>query len=70
MGLGKADQDSLESMIDRSNVSEVIESMAEVCYEKGSRLRENWQDDISGALWDKLGDRLNRVANKIGDGGF
>jgi hypothetical protein len=56
---------SLEGMVDRHGLEAVIETLAEICYEKGDHLRTNWQDEKSAKSWDRMGKQLNKFAGGL-----
>ena len=45
---------ALETLIDRTSVSAVLESLGEICSEKAEHIRENWQDTQLARDWDAM----------------
>ena len=58
-------QDSLEKLIDKHSLSEVLEAMSHICWEKAGHLEANWQDKVSADVWRKTGDRLQTQVGKV-----
>jgi lysozyme family protein len=57
------DQNALEAFVDKAGgTRDVIESLANIVFEKAEHLRANWQDDRSARVWDRLGRKLNKMA--------
>lgn len=42
-----------------TGVSNVLDTLVEVCNAKANHLRENWQDPTSAKPWDRCGDRVS-----------
>lgn len=57
--LRKADQDALEKLVDRYNLSSVLDGLAEISYEKAAHLEVTWNDLSAAKRW-------VRVAKKLG----
>ncbi len=56
----KSHFDVLESVLDQSNIKQVILMLARICNEKADHVRENWQDERMAKTWE-------RNARKLGD---
>lgn len=55
----------LEEMIDETNLSLVLETIASVCYAKADHVQTNWQDKSLAMEWEEAGDRVISVAMRI-----
>ena len=53
--------DALESIIDREGFSHVMHALEHVAYAKAIHLAENWQDNRSAKVYEKLGGALDKV---------
>ena len=51
----------IENMIDSTDLSQVLEVISEICYEKGEHLRGNWQDIVAAKRWEKAAKRLDQA---------
>ena len=56
-----ATRDSLEVMVDRFGLSQVLDKLAEVCREKAAHIEENWQDNTLAREWDKAAGRIENL---------
>lgn len=59
-------KDKLESLIDSNSVATVLEAMSQICYEKSLHIQENWQDKSTAKHWDKAGNDISKLQDKIG----
>ena len=59
----KADADTLENMIDRTSLYEVLSIIEGICAAKADHLRSNWQDDYAAKLWDRAGADICEVSS-------
>ena len=57
------DPEALEAMVDRNNLGDVLQGLAEICYGKGAHIRETWQDPTLAGLWNKAGRAIERLAD-------
>ena len=55
----------LENFIDKSSLSDVLESLVEICYAKAEHLRSNWQDSKAAKSWDRDAAVIGRMVSKI-----
>jgi hypothetical protein len=55
------ERQTLESLVDKYSLAQVIENLAEICYGKAEHLRTNWQDEQSAKYWERNGKRLDRL---------
>jgi hypothetical protein len=55
------DKDSLEKLVDRRSVGEILEMLSEMSYEKAEHLRSNWQDEVSAKTWEKTANKLEKL---------
>jgi hypothetical protein len=49
------DIETMETLIDRHGLDNVLDIISEVCYLKAEHLRTNWQDEVSAEYWNKMG---------------
>lgn len=54
-----------ERLMDEMTLPQMVELMSEICYEKASHLRENWQDEKAAKLWEKNAKQLEKLAPKL-----
>jgi hypothetical protein len=59
--MNQQDQDALEALIDRTNLSSVIDALASICDEKAAHLRENWQEYGGQERWWRVWGRKLRT---------
>ena len=59
-------KEALESFIDSNSLSDVLTALEEVCYEKCEHLCSNWQDQNSGAIWQKAAEKIGKANSQIG----
>jgi len=46
------------ALIDKGRLRDVLELLAEVCHEKGGRLRSESKDEAEADYWESLGTRI------------
>jgi hypothetical protein len=63
--LGKSEVVDLEGMVDRASVAAVLVALEYICYEKGTHLRENWQDEGAAKTWERDGKKIGLLATKV-----
>lgn len=54
-------QDKLEELVDKSDISIVIQALSSVCFAKSTHIQENWQDRVTAKYWMKVGSDLNNI---------
>lgn len=52
----------LEAMVDKVGLRNVLYALEHICHEKAEHLRNNWQDRTSAGVWNRRGNKLNKVA--------
>lgn len=57
--------DALEALVDRYGMSQVLFSLAAVCYEKEDHIRTNWQDKVTARAWHSDAVAVENLAAKI-----
>lgn len=57
--------EQIEKLIDNITISQMVEMMSEICYEKAAHLRENWQDEKTAKIWDKNARQLSNISGKL-----
>lgn len=63
----QAIQETLEGIVDRYSMSDVLDALALVCIDKGEHLRSNWQDKASARVWDRIGVSIQKAQIKAQD---
>lgn len=58
---------TLESMVDSTSVSTLIETLSEICWEKAQHIRDNWQDEPLAQVWERAGNQLSGFYAKFSD---
>jgi hypothetical protein len=58
-------EDELEELVDTNSLAEVLDALAQVCYEKAEHLRGNWQDRDTAAHWDKAGGKIDALGSTV-----
>lgn len=61
----QVDKDTIEEIIDRYSVSELLTAVAEICGEKAEHLRTAWQDNVAARTWDKDSTRITSCCHGI-----
>ena len=61
------ESDSIEAMIDKHGLGEVISAIAVICFEKADHLRSNWQDERTAKVWDNAGKAVERAERSVSD---
>lgn len=56
--------EALEELVDASDLSTVILSLARMCNEKAEHLRCNWQDEITAKVWDRAARKLDKLGGE------
>lgn len=56
---------NLESMVDSSSVRDLLEEIADICFEKAQHIRENWQDRVTAKTWDSDGNAIMKLAARM-----
>ena len=60
--LSQEERNTLESMIDTSDVATVLRALALVCIEKSEHMQVNWQDKPAARRWDRAHKALMRAS--------
>jgi len=60
--MSNPDMNALETIIDRSTLHHVVETLADICREKAEHLRANWQDEAAARTWEKAALKLDGAA--------
>lgn len=56
---------TLESLVDRAGLANVVECLAIVCEDKAEHIRANWQDTRSANGWARASNALDKAAERI-----
>ena len=59
------EKELLESLIDHYTLTEVVEELANIAYEKAEHVRSNWNDKPLEKAWNKIGNDFDKMALKI-----
>ena len=59
------EQSVLEAMVDRHGLKAVVETLADVCFDKEAHIKEAWMDYPLAATWSVRGNLLQKLANKL-----
>ena len=65
MRLSQAQCDELESLIDNSSLSEVVNELTRICYAKAFHLLANWQDKGQAKEWTTAARKLESTCARI-----
>ena len=57
--------DNLEALVDKADLSTVLETLVDICNGKAEHLRTNWQDENEAKAWDKDAATIDKVLGKI-----
>ena len=57
--------DDLERLIDSTSLAKVVEMLSGIAGEKADHIRTNWQDDRLASRWQRVANRLDKVAGDI-----
>jgi len=55
----------LEDIVDSQGLSNVIDLLSEICYEKADHLRSNWQDESLARSWEKDASILDKISGRL-----
>jgi hypothetical protein len=55
------DKGTIEKIVDKRSVGEVLEMLSEMSFEKAMHLREAWQDEVSAKTWEKTAYKLEKL---------
>lgn len=56
---------ALESIVDKSSMSDVINALSMIASEKADHIRINWQDEALARVWERMGRTLDRCYNHV-----
>jgi hypothetical protein len=57
--------EALETLVDKTSVSFVLEALAQICAEKGEHINANWQDGVLARIWQRAGVRIQTLSDKM-----
>jgi len=63
-GVTQGDQDRMEAAIDLYGLSDVLQSIVEICYLKSEHISTNWQDDNTAKEWEKAARLIDTCSSK------
>jgi hypothetical protein len=55
----------MEEVMDKEGLAQLVQLVAEICYEKAEHVLTNWQDKNLAKLWEKDAKLLERVVGAI-----
>lgn len=56
---------ALEKLVDQSSLKNIVFTLATICHEKGEHIAESYGDINLRTEWDRDGDRLDSVAERL-----
>jgi hypothetical protein len=56
----------LEELVDSTSVSDVLQMLSEIYFEKSEHIRDNWQDEPLARIWERAGNRIAAFHAKLG----
>lgn len=59
------DSDTVEKILDRRDMRQMLEILSSISYEKAEHLRSNWQDEVSAKYWEKLGAKFQKFKDVV-----
>jgi hypothetical protein len=54
--------DKIETDIDKLGISQFLDFVESILYEKADHLRTNWQDDKSAKSYEQLAEKVSKLA--------
>ena len=61
----KVRREDLETMIDQSSLSDVLDALVSVCCDKASHLREIWQDENFARAFERAASAIEAARIKV-----
>lgn len=58
-------QNTLESLVDKYSLRQIVRLLAEVAHLKADHVRTNWQDELLAEDWTVNGDMLDELQRNI-----
>jgi len=55
----------LETLVDSFGLSTILDYLTNICHEKATHIRENWQDEQLAKTWEKDGKIIDNAASKL-----
>lgn len=55
----------LEKLIDVTSLASVVAALVRIAHEKAQHIRENYQDRVSAAPWNRAGNALERIESLL-----
>lgn len=55
------DRDKIEAIIDRTSLRDVLQGIAQICYDKAEHIASNWQDHPLSMTWDRAAGLIEKV---------
>ena len=56
---------NLEAVMDSKGLSYILNSLIDICNEKGQHVSENWQDNKISADWERTANRIERSMRSL-----
>jgi hypothetical protein len=58
--------ETLENIIDKTTLEDVLDALGEICHGKADHIRSNWQDDATAHAWEVVASRIEKAAASAG----
>jgi hypothetical protein len=58
-------QGDLENLVDQHGMEELLRSLCVVALAKEDHVRENWQDNSTAQVWNRIARHCERISNLI-----
>lgn len=65
MTLNKQELETLEHMLDGTNLAVMLEALSDICYGKSQHIEEAWQDQPLAKAWARDAAKLATAASKV-----
>jgi hypothetical protein len=63
MSIPRVNISDLEQLIDRYGLPNVVQALADVCFEKAAHIVESYSDKPLAEAWERDGERLARLSD-------
>lgn len=63
--VSKEDMETLERMVDRYSLGEMLVALDVIAGDKADHLRANWQDKVSARVWERARSKVSTVAAAV-----
>jgi hypothetical protein len=59
------DRDVLEGILDKRDMKQMLEMLANISFLKAEHLREAWQDEVSAESWEQTASKLEKLKEVV-----